>query len=526
MKSLHNKNEYNPDYDLFKLKLGLSSTPSNQKKGSTDNLDMIENTFIIKEKEGLLENIFNFLPVPLIITRKKNAEIVLISAGVETILQINKSEIIGKKINEIIVDNQEYKQFLLQLNIQGKVQNSEIAIRNFHGNNILCLVSIETIMANEESLLIHSFNNISEIKILEDAIQNSEDNLRTVFENTDVGYILFNQFQNIVSYNKPASIFAIKEFNKEIHIGTNFSTYFPEIMREYLSNIITPVLNGETTSFERYILHKGEHHWYYVKFSPVFNKDQVVAGFIMSMENITDRKKNEIELNNSLSLVTEQNKRLLNFSYIVSHNLRSHASNMSSILNFLEKEKSENEKAGLLIHLKKVSNLLNETLYNLNEVVSIQKNLQTTLEKLNLSNYIDQAIAILDKEIKSKNVTVHNNVPSDIFINYNPAYMESILLNFLSNSIQYSSPERLPIINFTILTKNNTINLLISDNGKGIDMNKYHDKIFGMYKTFHGNKDARGIGLFITKNQIDAMGGRIEVTSEVNVGTTFKITFI
>ena len=453
MKSLQLKNENNSSNNMLELNRGQSLTGTNNKTNCIDNLEMIEAAFIIKEKEGLLENIFNFLPVPLIITRNKNAEIILISSGVETILHINKSEIIGKKINEIIVDNQEYNQLLLQLNLHGKVQNSEIAIRNFHGKSILCLLSIEIIMANEECLHIHSFNNISEIKHLEDAIQNSEDNLRTVFENTEVGYILFNQFQNIVSYNKPASIFAIKEFNKEIHIGTNFSTYFPEIMREYLSNIIAPVLNGETTSFERYILHNGEHHWYYVKFSPVFNKDQLVAGFIMSMENITDRKKNEIELNNSLSLVTEQNKRLLNFSYIVSHNLRSHASNMSSILSFLEKEKSETEKAGLLIHLKKVSNLLNETLYNLNEVVSIQRNLQTTLEKLNLSNYIDQAIEILNKEIIAKNVTVHNNIPNDILINYNPAYLESILLNFLSNSIKYSSPKRVPIINFNMLTK-------------------------------------------------------------------------
>jgi len=44
-----------------------------------------------------------------------------------------------------------------------------------------------------------------------------------------------------------------------------------------------------------------------------------------------------------------------------------------------------------------------------------------------------------------------------------------------------------------------------------------------MYKTFHSNKDARGIGLFITKNQIEAMGGKIDVESELNKGTTFKI---
>ena len=63
----------------------------------------------------------------------------------------------------------------------------------------------------------------------------------------------------------------------------------------------------------------------------------------------------------------------------------------------------------------------------------------------------------------------------------------------------------------------------ISDNGIGIDLVKNGDKLFGMYKTFSNNKDSRGIGLFITKNQIEAMGGSITVESELNVGTTFKI---
>jgi signal transduction histidine kinase len=52
---------------------------------------------------------------------------------------------------------------------------------------------------------------------------------------------------------------------------------------------------------------------------------------------------------------------------------------------------------------------------------------------------------------------------------------------------------------------------------------KNADKIFGMYKTFGNHIDSKGIGLFITKNQIDAMGGNITVESEPNVGTTFKI---
>jgi signal transduction histidine kinase len=56
-------------------------------------------------------------------------------------------------------------------------------------------------------------------------------------------------------------------------------------------------------------------------------------------------------------------------------------------------------------------------------------------------------------------------------------------------------------------------------------MKKNGNKLFGMYKTFNNNPDARGIGLFITKNQIDAMGGKVEVESELGKGTTFKIYF-
>ena len=109
--------------------------------------------------------------------------------------------------------------------------------------------------------------------------------------------------------------------------------------------------------------------------------------------------------------------------------------------------------------------------------------------------------------------------------NYNPAYLESILYNVISNSIRFRHPSRKPIIKINFVIENDMKVLQISDNGIGIDLVKNADKIFGMYKTFTNNSDSKGIGLFITKNQIDAMGGNITVESELNVGTTFKIYF-
>ena len=242
-----------------------------------------------------------------------------------------------------------------------------------------------------------------------------------------------------------------------------------------------------------------------------------------TIQDITDRKNAEIELNNSFNIVTEQNKRLLNFSYIVSHNLRSHTSNITSLLTLLEEEDTKEGKEQLINHIRNVSDLLNETMINLNDVVSIQKNINLIVEPLSLRGYVEKAVDVLSEQIVLKKAVIKNNVSKEIIVNYNPAYLESIVLNFISNAIKYGHQERTPIVSVDCFEEDDFKVLQIQDNGSGIDLKKYGEKLFGMYKTFHGNKDARGIGLFICKNQIETMGGKVEVKSEVGVGTTFKI---
>ncbi|PAM96767.1 hypothetical protein B4N84_00525 [Flavobacterium sp. IR1] len=110
-------------------------------------------------------------------------------------------------------------------------------------------------------------------------------------------------------------------------------------------------------------------------------------------------------------------------------------------------------------------------------------------------------------------------------ITYISEYLESILLNLITNAIRYRQKGRKPVIFIQTYQENGSNFLEVSDNGMGIDLDQYGDKMFGMYKTFHRHPEAKGIGLFITKNQVEAMGGNISVTSTVNIGTTFKIKF-
>ncbi|MEW5675726.1 PAS domain S-box protein [Flavobacterium enshiense] len=241
--------------------------------------------------------------------------------------------------------------------------------------------------------------------------------------------------------------------------------------------------------------------------------------------DITKSKQIEIELSNSFKLVSEQNKRLLNFSHIVSHNLRSHTSNIQSLINLIELSEDKKEQLELLELLKTVSNTLNETMDNLNEVVSIQTNINPLIEHLNLNRFINRVQEILRDQIEKNNVEIINNVPDYVTVKFNPAYLESVLLNLISNSIRYRHPERKPIIELSYSETEGSKILKIKDNGIGIDLNKNGEKLFGMYKTFTNNPESRGIGLFITKNQIDAMNGRIEVESGLNNGTVFIIYF-
>ncbi len=287
-------------------------------------------------------------------------------------------------------------------------------------------------------------------------------------------------------------------------------------------------LKGETPGFEniyRIMNDEGKYRW-------VLSRGKVVGyddygkptRAIGTHKDITLLKEKEIELGNTINIIGDQNNRLTNFAHIVSHNLRSHAGNLKMLIDIF-KGAEEEEKEEMLNHLEAISDSLYVTIVHLKELVDIQFEIKTVKENLNLRHYLKNILNILHNEITKHGVNIEINIPLDVTVNYNPAYLESVLLNFTTNAIKYSSSERKPMLSYDFEVVNGKKILSISDNGLGIDLKKHKNALFGMYKTFHKNQNSRGIGLFITKNQVEAMGGKIEVFSEVNKGTTFKIHF-
>ncbi|WP_020403531.1 PAS domain-containing sensor histidine kinase [Gracilimonas tropica] len=237
--------------------------------------------------------------------------------------------------------------------------------------------------------------------------------------------------------------------------------------------------------------------------------------------DITKLKNRELELSETLDIISQQNKRLKNFAHIVSHNLRNHSGSISMLIECFKGEDSQDERKQLFDHLCIASERLKETIKDLNEIIDEQYKSAKIEREVNLVEFIKKTKEVLTTEIDSNDAKLIVQVPKNFTFSYNPVYLESILLNFFSNAIKYRHPDRSPIVEVNAYEKDDHIWLEISDNGKGIDLQKHGDDLFGMYKTFHDNDDAKGIGLFITKNQIESMGGHIEVKSTPGEGTKF-----
>jgi light-regulated signal transduction histidine kinase (bacteriophytochrome) len=129
----------------------------------------------------------------------------------------------------------------------------------------------------------------------------------------------------------------------------------------------------------------------------------------------------------------------------------------------------------------------------------------------------------LEPDIKATNATINSDFRQVSSIRTVKKYLDSILFHLINNAIKYRHPDRAPVIVVKTERNDSEISIIVSDNGLGIDMHQFGGKIFSMYRRFHTHVEGKGIGLYLVKTQVEAIGGRIEVESVVEVGSTFKV---
>ncbi|MEO6219591.1 MAG: hybrid sensor histidine kinase/response regulator [Ginsengibacter sp.] len=220
-----------------------------------------------------------------------------------------------------------------------------------------------------------------------------------------------------------------------------------------------------------------------------------------------------------------KNKQLIDYNQIVSHDLRSPVSNIILMADIINEVTDENERKRLFSSLKSTALNINEILNVLVDIAKMSEDINTHSETLFFKEVFDKScnsLAIVINQLAARFAIDFTECPA---ITYPKLYLESILINLISNSLKFYSPERSPVISIKTYKEKEKCVMEYADNGLGLDMKKYGDKIFRLNQTFHNDKESKGLGLFMIKNQIEAKGGRIWAESEENKGIKFIIKF-
>lgn len=293
-----------------------------------------------------------------------------------------------------------------------------------------------------------------------------------------------------------------------------------EITARHRNNLIRDnlLLNFEN----RYVTKSGEIVWLSWTSISVHSEELVYA----ISKNITHRKKLENDRNELIAELSKVNRDLKMLTYKTSHDLRSPVNNLLSLFNLMDVSKIQDEETLDFIEmLRSATTSLKETLNDYIDVLNQKQSLNSSLEEVNFQSCLNNVVLSIKGLLQSSKTTLNVDFSKVEKIKFNKAYLESIFLNFITNSIKYALPDSYPVITIYSRNVDGVDQLIFEDEGQGFDMEKVKDRVFGFNQQFHNHSDSKGIGLYLVHNHITSLGGTIVLESNVNEGAKFTISF-
>ncbi|WP_247235648.1 PAS domain-containing protein [Telluribacter sp. SYSU D00476] len=254
------------------------------------------------------------------------------------------------------------------------------------------------------------------------------------------------------------------------------------------------------------------------------DKEGTAVRMIGALQDISQQKEQELEREQLIRELSQTNQDLRQFSFITSHNFRAPLSNLMGLLKLMEEISINDPILEELIQGFNVStSALNDTVNDLIDVLIIKGNPSKEKSEVRVKEIFDKIYGQIRIPLYEANASVEFDDSAAPVVLFDRSYLESIFMNLLTNSLKYRSYERRLQVSIRTQIADDSVLLIFRDNGIGMDLPRYRNRLFGLYQCFHERPDSKGLGLYLVKSQIEALGGTIEVESEVNVGTTFTI---
>lgn len=218
-------------------------------------------------------------------------------------------------------------------------------------------------------------------------------------------------------------------------------------------------------------------------------------------------------------------KQLEDFAFMAAHNLRGPVARILGLGELLKLSTNKEDDKNIKRRLITSAFELDSVVHDINETLEIRKSITLVKSAIRLSDVMQSVERILKSEINKIGAEILTDFSSNNEIYTVGNYIQSVLINLISNSLKYRHPERPPVIFIWSSNNANSVSIFVRDNGIGMDIEGNKEKLFRLYSRFHNNRSGKGLGLFMAKTQVEALGGKIDMSSNSDFGLTISITF-
>ncbi|TGL45464.1 PAS domain S-box protein [Leptospira meyeri] len=474
----------------------------------------------------------------LVCLHEPDGTYIYVSPNSEKIIGYKSEELIGKNPYDFFHPDE--KRFIQERSHQPLLRGEEnihSTFRFLHKDGRFIWLQSDnrlTIHPTTGNKYLHtSSRDISEKIDTEANLALAERRFKTLFHDSPIGLVLtgghgyidetneaFARFLGYQSYEVVGKHFT--EISSDDGLEENLK-YRDEVQKGIIDNY----------SIEKQYIHKsGKKVWAYLTVTVLRDDSGHPIHFLAQIIDINERKKNETllrENNDRLRAITNslltQNKQLQAYNQIISHHLRAPVSNLRSLLDLMKETDQLKDVKEIESHLENVTGTLETVLSELITTLKIQNSDQFKPEPVNIDQSFTNVIRLMNGEISSKQAEIQSNFSGGNTVYFSKEFLETIFLHLLSNSLRYADPNRRLRISVESFQIGSQTTISFSDNGIGIDLERYGDQIFQLRKTFHRHISGKGLGLFLIKYKMESVGGRIEVLSKPGEGATFLMYF-
>jgi len=510
---------------------------------------------VLKEKESQLRQIIDLVP-HFIFVKDETGKFEIVNKATAEVFGTTVEDLTGRRDSDFVATEEEKKFFRaddLEVISSGKTKFIPEEVMIDSENNIRYLETTKVpfhFSATDKPSLLGIAVDITERKLAEEALKESEEKLRSVIKSMDDIVFVLDEENYFVSVYAGEKNLLIKP---EMFLGKKHDEFMPEHVNDLYNKAIINVKTGKTEEYEYNLKMPEGVHWYSLKLSPIFDNSKF-AGSVAVVRDITERKENENLLQKSKEQLKKVNARLKDLVFkeldksrekdrmmmiqsrqaamgemigSIAHQWRQPLNEIGLYIQNLQDRFEQNE-----LSSENLNNTIEKTMLKLeylSQTIDDFRNFfrsDKEKRKFSLTESIKKTLSLTEASFKNHFIDINVNLQENLFITGYSNEFSQAVLNILNNAKDVLIERKIekPYVKIKLTKTEKKINLTIADNAGGI-FKEIMDKIFEPYFTTKSKTTGTGLGLYISKTIIERnMEGKLSVKNIKN-GAEFKIEF-